>query len=246
MSSLIKSKNNKIQELKPYRVKFKPVIDEPIIAELMRTNCKNVLNYIPSGELKKYGNQKYGIKSSDPVEICTQIHDKLPSPVKTIRGPLKSSNIIFKPGFFVYVYYPDSFERDKSKGNKSNRNNGNRNNGNEEKGINKSNKYNLKHSENGKEWQKALENYDTEESWFKRIQQAFKTLNETETGQTILQLVATLFSPGEITITNLNPHRLSANILNFTINIPSVPRFICYYDKYNNLITSSLSDGTRS
>jgi hypothetical protein len=89
-------------------------------------------------------------------------------------------------------------------------------------------------------WNKVLGEMDKKEKWMNKIFDQLKILGKTKTGEMILKMIATYYSPGEILVTNENPSQLSANVYDSEVNIPSVPRFICYYDPEKNLINSQM------
>ncbi len=93
-------------------------------------------------------------------------------------------------------------------------------------------------NERDRAWQHLLEQYDEMESWTKRIDDDLETLNRMPTGKTILRIISTFYAPGEITVTNVNPSRISANVHTSVINIPSVPRKVCYFDPAKRLAST--------
>lgn len=97
-----------------------------------------------------------------------------------------------------------------------------------------------KDKKNNEEWNKALKKFGKKEEWITRIQDGFKKMASSPTGKIVLRLLASFYDPREIEITNKNPSRLSANVFTKKLNIPSVPREICYYDPDKNLIKSQL------
>jgi hypothetical protein len=89
-------------------------------------------------------------------------------------------------------------------------------------------------------WLQALQNHDSEQIWINNIYSQLNKLAQCRTGHCILTLIGTFWKPGEILFTNKNSTRLSANVMFNLINIPSLPRFICYFGENESLVHSEL------
>lgn len=89
-------------------------------------------------------------------------------------------------------------------------------------------------------WRSLCQEVDTEEKWRDEIYKQIENLAQTRTGRKILELIATLWHPREISITNKDSTRLTANVNNNVINIPSVPRSMCYRGKGDELVATEL------
>lgn len=89
-------------------------------------------------------------------------------------------------------------------------------------------------------WEQAMKRTHEKNTWINHIHDELAELSKTRTGNMILQLIASLWKRGEITITNENPTSLSANVFTNQINIPSVPRHICYPTEQAGLQASQL------
>jgi hypothetical protein len=87
-------------------------------------------------------------------------------------------------------------------------------------------------------WSQLLEEYDRMDDWISRINNDLQLLDLTPTGSTILKMIATFYQPGEIILTNENSTRISADIYKSEVNIPSVPRKVCYYDPSKRLTST--------
>lgn len=132
---------------------------------------------------------------------------------------LKSLNsTIFNPGFLRFLYIPDS-----------------------SKSVTTNDNYdNVDQRDQQEQWELALKNHDSRERWMKKIYSQLYKLSECETGHCILQLIGSFWERGQILFTNKNSTRLSANVYTNIINIPSVPRFICYFGENDTLVHSEM------
>lgn len=78
------------------------------------------------------------------------------------------------------------------------------------------------------EFKLAMKKTHDQAQWRNNIINELQQLGKTPTGATILELIYKLWQPKEITITNRDPITLSANTWTNIINIPSLPRLVCY------------------
>lgn len=188
------------------------------LAELMeKDGCAHVLDHYSKEDLDHYAQENFHLQSKDPVELCKKIVEHVCHPVLRLKRKLNSEKILFSPEFFHFAYHPGTGEKPSPSGHSG-----------------------LSGKREVASWQEALDKVDEEKKWIDKIYKQLNILNETPTGNTILKLIATLYVPREIRVTNENPSRLSANVHTYELNIPSVPRFICYYDPKKNLINSQL------
>lgn len=195
------------------------------LRHLKSIDCDKILNYYNKNDLIKMSDfNAYDYNNVSEKQLCEDLSNLAPHPAINLQKNLQNEDILFEtnPAFFYFDYHPNSSSSALAshKGSKSN--------------IKKTTQ------KDSKAWKTALGNFDDEDKWIERVYQQLEILNETPTGNMILKLVATLWQPGEITITNENATRLSANIMTNTLNIPSVPRFICYNGPNNSLINSQL------
>lgn len=188
--------------------------------ELKDQGCANVMQYHSKNDLDRYAMKNFNLYDEDPKEECEQILRHAPHPSVSLNRMLLPSSTIFGPHFFRYEFVPDT----------TNDSNGSR-------GYSKA--YGTSKS-NEQAWQIARKAMDDEKAWRKRIEEQLHLLSQIPTGDIILQFIATLFLPGEIKVTNANPTRLSADVHSLEMNIPSAPRYICYYNPARKLINSPL------
>jgi hypothetical protein len=184
-----------------------------LLNKLTSINCENVLDHFSESELENYARDNFhlGVEhASGATDLCRALVKIAPHAAREIKYNLNSEEDLFLPRFFHFDYHEATTTGP------------------------------LHANSDEKQWKSALAKVDKKNAWINRIYKELHTLNDTPTGNMILKLISTLWTPGEITVTNENPTRLSANIYSNTLNIPSVPRFICYYDPKKNLINSQL------
>lgn len=204
-------------------VNFKLSEEKEFMDQLEDEGCDDVTHYHSKDDLDQYAMKNFNLYDEDPKEECKQILRHAPHPSVSLNRMLLPSSTIFAPHFFRYKFVPNTTKSDSSAGKASSRGPVSDGNRNEEAA-----------------WQSARKAMDDSLAWHKRIEDQLHLLSESPTGDIILQFIATLFLPGEIKVTNRNPTRLSADVHTLEVNIPSVPRFICYYNAEQKLINSQL------
>jgi hypothetical protein len=219
--------------------------------------CDHVSEHYSRDDLDKFSDRLSGDRHFDEEsseQMCRRIvHDYAPRPIVHLDKELKPGNAVFQPNFLHFVYIPNSTDKVVSRtaaptATSTSISSSPRSS---HKSIFSSFQEFIKTKVNGgyggqakpesgppNQWEEALKDMDGEEKWVNKIYNQLHILGETETGDMILRLIATLFLPGEIKVTNKNPSQLSANVFTNEVNIPSAPRYICYYDPKNNLIPS--------